>query len=80
MRGAKSAFADFGYGALGGLIFVLAYSIFGVLGVIAAPLIAGSMVKGNRGEIIATMAGFILIALGGLSLGGSSNGSNEARM
>ena len=78
MRGMGSSFADFGLGALGGLIFILAYKIFGALGVLAAPLIAGSMIKGSRGSTIATMAGFMILAMGGLAMGtGGGAGGNE---
>jgi len=62
-------------GLLGGVIFLLAFRLFGILGVIAAPLIAGSMIKGERGQIMATMAGFSLVALAPLLAGAASNDS-----
>jgi hypothetical protein len=78
IKGIGSAFKDFGIGALGGLVFLVAYSLFGGLGVIAAPLIVGSMLKGgNRGEIIATMAGFMLVAIGAFGVGSSSTSSTS---
>jgi len=80
MKSMGSSFADFGIGALGGLIFLLAYQLFGALGVIAAPLIAGSMIKGNRGEVIAVMAGFTLIALGGFFATSKGGGGNDGVM
>jgi hypothetical protein len=81
VKGIGSAFKDFGIGALGGLIFLVAYSLFGGLGVIAAPLIVGSMLKGgNRGEIIATIAGFLLVAIGAFGLNNSSNSSSRSTM
>lgn len=78
MKGMGSSFADFGIGALGGLIFILAYQLFGVLGVIAAPLIAGSMIKGDRGQLIATMAGFMLLVVGGLMSQGVGGGGGDS--
>ncbi len=76
VKGIGSAFKDFGVGALGGLVFLLAYRLFGGLGVIAAPLIAGAMIKGDRGSMIATMAGFMLLALG--AFGTSSSASADS--
>lgn len=77
MKGIRGAFGDFAFGAIGGLIFLIALKIFGPLGALAAPLIAGAMIKGNRGEIIATMAGFMLLAAGGLAAsGGGDSGTN----
>lgn len=75
MKGIGESFKDFGLGAVGGLLFLIVYSIFGGIGVLAAPLIAGAMIKGERGQIISTMAGFMVIALGILSGAGSSNNS-----
>ena len=76
MRGIGDSFKDFGIGAIGGLVFLLAYQLFGGLGVLAAPLLVGSMVKGNRGETIATMAGFMLLALGAFAGGGGGDSGN----
>lgn len=75
-----SAFKDFGTGALGGLVFMLAGSIFGPLGLIAAPLLAGSMLKGDTGKIIAVIAGFMLLAGvgGGLMTGGGSQANGDS--
>ncbi len=79
VKGIGSSFKDFGVGALGGLIFLLAYKLFGVLGIIAAPLIAGSMIKGNRGEVISTIAGFAIFAFGLLETGGTSSASSTSQ-
>lgn len=73
MKGMGGAFKDFGVGAIGGLLFLLAYQIFGTLGILAAPLIAGSMIKGDRGAMIATIAGFMLFALSATSATKSSS-------
>ena len=72
------SFKDFGVGAVGGLLFLVAYQLFGALGVIAAPLIAGSMIKGSRGTVIATIAGFMLLAVGGLMSGGGGGGNADS--
>ena len=73
-----SAFKDFGWGALGGLIFLIAYKLFGGLGLIAAPLLAGSIMKGDRGKMISSMSGFLLLALGVLGMGGGGNAESSS--
>lgn len=80
--GVKDALKDFGVGAIGGLLFLLASRLFGGLGVIAAPLIAGSMIKGDRGKVIATIAGFMLFAMAatGTSNNASSTSSSRGEM
>lgn len=80
MKGMGASFADFGMGAVGGLIFMVALRLFGALGVIAAPLIAGSMIKGDRGKTISTMAGFMIIALGAFALAGGGGGAESGDM
>lgn len=77
VKGIGSSLKDFGIGALGGLVYLLATQIFGPLGVLAAPLLAGSMIKGNRGEVIAVMAGFMLLAMGASAA--ASSGSNASQ-
>ena len=77
VKGMGGAFKGFGWGAVGGLIFLIAYKLFGPLGIIAAPLIAGSMMKGERGEQIATMSGFLLLALGVLGMQGGGNATSN---
>jgi len=53
------AFGDFGVGIAGGAVYNLASNVLGrPLGSIAAPIMAGSIVKGTRGTILATIAGF----------------------
>jgi hypothetical protein len=78
VKGLGSAFKDFGIGAIGGLVFLIAYSLFGGLGLIAAPLLAGTVIKGDRGSTIATMSGFMLLALGALGLGGGGGSSGDS--
>lgn len=73
-----SAFKDFALGAGGGLVFLLAYRLFGPLGVLAAPIIAGAVIKGDRGSTIAVMAGFMLLALGAFSGGSANSTSSDA--
>ena len=79
VKGMGNSFKDFGIGLLGGLVFLFALRLFGALGVLAAPLLAGSMIKGDRGTIIATLAGFALVAMGGLT-GGQSAGAGSGEM
>jgi hypothetical protein len=78
MGGVKSSLIDYAYGAGGGLVYSLASSLLGsgFIGSLASAAIAGSVIKGIRGEMIATMLGFmgILSAMGGAqvaSAGGS---------
>ena len=78
VKGIGSAFKDFGVGAIGGLLFLVAYKLFGALGVLAAPLIAGSMIKGERGSMISTMAGFMLLAITVLGLSSSASNSTSS--
>jgi hypothetical protein len=77
--GVKEALKDFGVGAIGGLLFLLAKSLFGGLGVIAAPLIAGSMIKGERGKTIAVMCGFMLLAMAALGTTSTSTSTASSR-
>jgi hypothetical protein len=76
MKGIGSAFKDFGIGALGGLLFLISYKLFGALGVLAAPLIAGSMIKGERGSMISTMAGFLLLAMAVVGMQNTSSSTS----
>ena len=77
IAGIGESFKDFGVGAVGGLLFLIAYQLFGALGVVAAPLIAGSMIKGSRGTVIATIAGFMLLAVGGMAVGGGGSQAGD---
>lgn len=82
VRGMKGAFTDFAVGAGGGLIFAIASSIFGsgLIGALAAPILAGSIVKGARGTALATVAGFLALSglMGGVPAAGQ--GSSGAVM
>ena len=66
VKGMQSSFTDFAVGAGGGLIYGLARAILGsgFIGSLAAPVLAGSVVKGPRGTALATVAGYM--ALSGL--------------
>jgi len=79
-KGMKEAFGDFAVGAGGGLVFALARALLGsgLIGALAAPVIAGSIVRGARGTALSTVAGFLLLSglLGGGSANASSNQSN----
>ena len=79
VRGMQGAFTDFAIGAGGGLIFALAQALFGsgLIGALAAPVLAGSIIKGTRGTALATIAGFMLLAGnigGGAQASQTSNG------
>lgn len=80
VKGVGGAFKDFGIGAVGGIVFLLAYRLFGAFGIIAAPLIAGAMIKGDRGQTISTMAGFMLFALAALGMGGGTASGDAGTM
>jgi hypothetical protein len=72
-KGLGGAFKDFGIGVAGGAAAGLAMRLFGGWGLLAAPLLAGSIVKGERGTIIACGFGALLgVALLG-GLGGTSS-------
>ena len=75
----KSAFTDFAVGAGGGLIYGLSRVILGsgFLGALVAPVLAGSMVKGERGTALATVAGFLSLA-GAFTGNGGSNATASA--
>jgi len=66
VKGMQGSFTDYAVGAGGGLIYGLARVILGsgFIGSLAAPILAGSVVKGPRGTALATIAGFM--ALSGL--------------
>jgi len=69
VSGAKGALADYAYGAGGGLAYGLSSAVFGsgLIGSVVSAVIAGSVIKGDKGTIIATVLGFvgILSAFGG---------------
>lgn len=75
VKGMKSAFTDYAIGAGGGLVYAIGRAIFGsgLLGSLVAPVLAGSVVKGERGTALATVAGFM--AFGG---GASNNTASTA--
>jgi len=75
--GLKSAMTSYAYGVGGGIVYSLTTNIFGsgFLGSLASAAIAGSVIKGVRGEIIATVLGFngILSAMSGAGGGAGSS-------
>lgn len=81
-KGLGSAFKDFGIGAAGGAAAGLAMRLFGGWGLLAAPLLAGSIIKGDRGTIIATGFGAVigLLLLGGLGGGTAQQTSQQQVM
>ncbi len=63
--GMKDALVDFGLGMGGGLVGALGQSLGGGSGFIAnliGAIFAGSIIKGTRGEILATMMGYFAFA------------------
>ena len=76
VSGMKSAFEDFAIGAAGGLAYTIATGLFGngLIGALAAPVLAGSVVKGPRGTALSTVAGFMLLS----GLLGNSPGASAA--
>lgn len=70
------AFKKFAWGLGGGLGFLILYNLFGGLGIIAAPVIIGAAFKGDEGDDIAFLSGFLAIALGVMS-GVSANNTND---
>jgi len=79
MKGIGHSFKKFAWGAGGGLLFLLLYRLFGGLGIIAAPIIAGAVFKGDEGEDIAFMSGFLMLAMGALAggFGGGGTSTND---
>ena len=59
VRGFMGAVGDYAYGVAGGTVYNLAatYTGSGLIGSAIAAALAGSVIRGTRGEIIATMAG-----------------------
>lgn len=81
VKGMKNAFIDFLCGAGGGLAYALTSGIFGsgLIGLLAAPVLAGSIIKGERGTALATIAGFMLFAgLGSASTAQASSSGGTA--
>ena len=74
--GLKESAKDMGVGALAGAGLAIIGKIFGGLGLIAAPILIGAAVKGDRGKMIATGAGVLvgLALLGGFGGGAQSSG------
>jgi len=64
VKGVKGAVTDYGLGAAGGLVFGLSRMILGsgFLGSLIAAAVAGSAIKGTRGETIATVSGYMAMA------------------
>ena len=60
MSGVSRAVGDYAVGAGSGLVYGLATSLFGngFIGSVVAAGIAGAVVKGDRGSVVATIAGF----------------------
>jgi len=79
--GFKHSMVSYAYGAGGGLIYSLFTGIMGngLLGSLVSAGLAGSVIKGTKGEIIATVLGFngIVASMGS---GAASVGASEETM
>jgi len=75
VKGVSGAFKDFGIGAVAGAILIVAFNLFGGLGFLAAPLLAGSMIKGENAKAITTLSG---VALGVALLSGFGGKTSQA--
>jgi hypothetical protein len=66
-------------GAAGALIFQLVSNFFGssLIGGAVGIALAGSVVKGEQGKMIATLIGYEMIKSGQLSLPGMGGGSSQ---
>ena len=80
VKGMKDAFTDFAIGAGGGLVYALSQAVLGsgLLGALAAPVLAGSIVKGTRGTALATIAGFLPMS-GAMSGTASASSDSTSR-
>lgn len=81
MSGMKDAAIDYALGLGGGILYALssAFTGSGLLGGIIGAVLAGSIIKGERGTVIATMLGFQTI-VGAASNASASNTSSPSVM
>jgi hypothetical protein len=77
VRGMKDAFIDAAIGAGGGLVMMLSKALFGsgLIGALIAAVLGGSVIKGTRGTVIATVAGAMMF-MGGTSQVSASSTSD----
>ncbi len=82
MGGARSSLADFGVGLAGGAVYALstAFTGSGFLGGIIGAVVAGSVVKGVRGTVVATTLGFQTIVGAAQAASGKSSGTPQAEV
>ena len=78
MGGVKESAIDFVVGAGGGVAFALSQAFLGsgLVGGLAGAAVAGAVIKGVRGTVIATMLGFQSV-MGAISGGGNADTDNE---
>ena len=81
VSGVQGALVAFGVGGVGGVVYTMAANLLGnsLIGGAVAAALAGSVVKGAKGDVIATIAGFQtgLTLLQGLPTGGGGGGDGE---
>ena len=70
VKGMKNAFFDYLVGALGGIILNVSTAVLGgnLIGSLAGPVLAGSVIKGARGTALSTIMGVLAFS----GQGGSS--------
>tara|TARA_Y100000310_G_C20312995_1_gene637106 strand:+ start:306 stop:551 length:246 start_codon:yes stop_codon:yes gene_type:complete len=79
MKGVTSSLMDFGIGMAGGLVYSLSQAFLGsgLWGGLLGAGVAGSVIKGEKGTIIATILGFQSIVGGMNSSTPASNGNAD---
>jgi hypothetical protein len=79
--GMKESLIDYALGAGGGIVYAISTAITGsgLIGGLAGAALAGSIIKGTRGTVIATVLGFQTI-LGSLGGGGGAASADAGTM
>lgn len=80
MGGMKNALIDAAIGAGGGFVMMLSKALFGsgLIGALIAAVLGGSVIKGTRGTVLATVAGAMMFSgMGGASSASASSTSTS---
>lgn len=85
VKGMKDAFKNAAVGGVGGLVYGIVSAIFGsgIFGAIGSTILAGSVLKEGKAEIIATISGFELgknLLSGAASRASAASSSKEEVM
>ena len=80
MRGVQGSLIDYAVGLGGGLIYAISQGLLGsgLIGDLLGAGVAGAMLKGTRGTVVATVLGFQSVM--GAVNAGSANAATEAEM